>query len=87
MNDCAVQSGSLVLRKVLAMQPNVDVRQPVQQRARSAAPSHPWIIGMIADEDRLLVEPSPPVEPAVRQYSYASECECPNDCLRDHENE
>jgi hypothetical protein len=69
------------------MQLNVDVRQPVQQRARSAAPSHPWILGLIADDDRPLVEPSPLVEPALRQYSYASECECPNDCLRDHENE
>ena len=87
MTDEAVESGSLVLRKVLAMQLNVDVRQPVQQSARSAAPSHPWILGLIADDDRLLVEPSPLVEPATRPYSYASECECPNDCLRDHENE
>ena len=68
------------------MQLNVDVRQPVQQSARSAAPSHAWILGLIAD-DRSLVEPVALVEPAMRQYSYASECECPNDCLRDHENE
>jgi len=23
----------------------------------------------------------------VRPYSFLSECECPDDCLRDHENE
>ena len=69
------------------MQLNVDVRQPVQQRARSGAPSHTWILGLIAVDDGPLVESAPLVEPAMRQYSYASECECPNDCLRDHENE
>ena len=68
------------------MQLNVDVPQPFQPTAGSAAPSHPWILGLIADDDPL-VEPSPLVEPAVRPYSYTSECECPNDCLRDHENE
>lgn len=25
--------------------------------------------------------------PALRPYSFLSECECPHDCLRDHENE
>jgi len=24
---------------------------------------------------------------AARPYSFLSECECPDDCLRDHENE
>lgn len=27
------------------------------------------------------------VEAAPRPYSFLSECECPDDCLRDHENE
>lgn len=25
--------------------------------------------------------------PVTRPYSFQSECECPDDCLRDHENE
>jgi hypothetical protein len=25
--------------------------------------------------------------PVARPYSFWSECECPDDCLRDHENE
>jgi hypothetical protein len=27
------------------------------------------------------------VKAAPRPYSFLSECECPDDCLRDHENE
>jgi hypothetical protein len=27
------------------------------------------------------------VEVVPRPYSFLSECECPHDCLRDHENE
>ena len=27
------------------------------------------------------------VEAVPREYSFLSECECPDDCLRDHENE
>ena len=81
MTEQAVDSGSLVRRKVLAMQLNVDVRQPVQQRARSAAPSHPWILGLIAVDDDTRAAPGG------RPYSFLSECECPDDCLRDHESE
>jgi hypothetical protein len=28
-----------------------------------------------------------PVEPATRRYSFWTDCECPDDCLRDHANE
>ena len=63
------------------MQLNVDVREPVGPTAGSAEPSHPWISGLIAVDD------GPFVGPALRPYSYRSECECPDDCLRDHENE
>lgn len=28
-----------------------------------------------------------PVQASPRPYSFLSECECPHDCLRDHENE
>jgi len=61
------------------MQLNIEVRQPVQQTAGSAEPSHPWILGLADD--------GPHVESDLRPYSYRSECECPDDCLRDHENE
>lgn len=40
---------------------------------------------------RSLVAASPDrarsVKAVPRQYSFLSECECPHDCLRDHENE
>ena len=67
------------------MQLNVDVRHPVQQTAALAEPSHPWILGLIPADDGPLVEPA--IRPDRYPYSYTSECECPNDCLRDHENE
>jgi hypothetical protein len=63
------------------MQPINDGPQPVQQTAGSSEPSHPWTLGLMAVDD------GPLVKPAVRPYSYRSECECPDDCLRDHENE
>ena len=61
------------------MQLTIEVRQPTQQTAGSMEPLDPWILGLVND--------GPRVEPAMRPYSYMSECECPNDCLRDHENE
>jgi hypothetical protein len=61
------------------MQLNIEVRQPVQQTTGSAERLNPWILGLVEDGSR--------VEPALRPYSYTSECECPDDCLRDHENE
>ena len=63
------------------MQLSVDVRQPIQQTASSAEPSHPWILGLIAVENEMRA--APPGRP----YSFLSECECPDDCLRDHESE
>ena len=63
------------------MQLNVDVRQPIQRTAGSAELSHPWILGLIAVDDEMRAAP------AGRPYSFLSECECPDDCLRDHESE
>ena len=63
------------------MQPIDDGRQLVQQTSGSAEPSHPWILGLVAVDD------GPLVKAARRPYSFRSECECPHDCLRDHENE
>ncbi len=61
------------------MKLDIEIGQPVQQTAGAAEPSHPWISGVVGD--------GPGVEPALRPYSFTSECECPDDCLRDHENE
>jgi len=63
------------------MQLSSDVPRPAQQMAGSAEPSHPWILGLIARDD------SPRATPARSLYSFLTECDCPDDCLRDHENE
>ena len=59
----------------------IDLRQPVKATVGSLEPSHLWVLGLAVDEDGSLVGPGR------RQYSYWAECECPDDCLRDHENE
>jgi hypothetical protein len=61
----------------------VDIRLPVKGTVGSPEPSH----GPVA-----VVEDSPPNGPGTRpsgtrQHSYWAECNCPGDCLRDHENE
>jgi hypothetical protein len=63
------------------MQPNVDTRQPIQRPTGSPEPSHPWLLGLIAGDD------DTPGAPGGRPYSFLSECECPDDCLRDHDSE
>ncbi len=35
----------------------------------------------------LIDGPDSRVEPASPEYSFWAECECPGDCLRDHEND
>jgi hypothetical protein len=59
----------------------VDLRQPSEDIDRSFQPSHLRPLGLAVDDDRSLIGPARP------QYSYWAECECPHDCLRDHENE
>jgi hypothetical protein len=63
------------------MQLSDDGPLAVQQTAGSVEPSRPWMLGLIAGDD------GPLVKSALRPYSFKSECECPYDCLRDHENE
>jgi hypothetical protein len=60
---------------------NVDLWQPVKETIGSLEPSRLRALGLAVDEDGSLVGPGR------RQYSYWAECECPHDCLRDHENE
>ena len=60
---------------------DVDPRQPITETVGSLEPSRVWVLGPVIDKDGLLAGPG-------RQpYSYLAECECPHDCLRDHENE
>lgn len=55
--------------------------QVVQETRHSLEPSHLWVLGLAVDDHGELVGPGR------RKYSYLAECECPDDCLRDHENE
>jgi len=56
------------------MEHPLDLRQPMPTTISSLEP-------LTADDDGSLAGPGR------RQYSYWAECECPDDCLRDHENE
>ena len=60
---------------------DMDLRQPVKQTVGSAELPHLSIRSLPAvDSDQF-------AEPASRGDSDLSECACPYDCLRDHENE
>jgi len=59
----------------------MDVRQSTPQTAGSSELWHRWSHGLTATDDRQLSMPG------AQPYSFLSDCECPDDCLRDHENE
>lgn len=63
------------------MEFNVALRQPAQKSVGSLEPSHLWVLGLALDDEGSLIAP------ARRPYSYLADCECPDDCPRDHENE
>jgi hypothetical protein len=65
----------------IQMNLNVDLRQPTKENVGSVEPSHLRTLGLAVDHDGPLVGSGRP------QYSYWADCECPDDCLRDHENE
>lgn len=62
------------------MEPGVDLRQTRKETVGSLEPTHRWVPGQAADHDAV-------VEPRIPEFSYLAECECPDDCPRDHENE
>jgi hypothetical protein len=64
------------------MQFEPDVHKLVSRPADGASLSHPWILGLIAAHD----DPPAPSSHA-RPDSYLADCECPDDCPRDHANE
>lgn len=63
------------------MELELDLQQPNEKTVGSLEPSHLWVLGLALDNAGSLVGPG------LRPYSYWAECECPDDCPRDHENE
>ena len=43
-------------------------------------PGHLWVLGLLVDNDGAIAGPGR------REYSYWADCDCPDLCLRDHEN-
>lgn len=63
------------------MELRVDQWRPGLKTVTSLESSHLWVLGLAVDDDGSLVGPGR------RQDTGWTECECPDDCLRDHENE
>jgi hypothetical protein len=59
----------------------VDLRPPAREPGASLGRSQDGEPAWTVE-----AETSPPA-PATRHYSFWADCECPDDCLRDHENE
>jgi len=58
----------------------IDQQQPIEKTIGALEPSHLWVLGLALDDEGVLTGPR------TRQYSDGAECECPDDCLIDHEN-
>jgi hypothetical protein len=63
------------------MEHNVERGHPAPESIAALEPSHLWVIGLAVDDEGAHVAPS------TRPYSFWADCECPDDCLRDHANE
>ena len=63
------------------MELKVDLQHQVENTVGSLEPSHLWVLGLALDDEGSLIGPG------LRPYSYWAECDCPDDCLRDHGNE
>jgi hypothetical protein len=63
------------------MELSLDQRQPFRPPVASREPSPGQGVLRVNDTPDALVEP------AARRYSFWADCECPDDCPRDHENE
>jgi hypothetical protein len=62
------------------MELRVEPQQSGQKTVGRLEPSRLWVLGLAADDDAL-------ARPRIHEDSYLAECNCPDDCLRDHENE
>lgn len=63
------------------MGPEVEQRQPALTSVASPEPSRLWVLDPAIDDQ------ASPLSRRTRPYSFWAECECPDDCLRDHANE
>lgn len=63
------------------MKIHLRIRQPIDQTARSLELMRRWNLGLDAVDGEAVIQPAVPL------YRYMSECECPFDCPRDHEND
>lgn len=63
------------------MELGMDVQQPRHETVPSLEPSKLSLLGLTASDLGSWMAP------AERPYSFWSECECPADCLRDHDRE
>ena len=59
----------------------MDPTQPVQAPVGLMESPHLWMVGLATVDD------GPFAESGDRPYSFRAECECPDDCFRDHDNE
>lgn len=62
------------------MELRVEARPTGQKTVGFLEPSHLWVLGLAVEDDAL-------VGPRIHEDSYLAECNCPDDCLRDHQNE
>jgi hypothetical protein len=63
------------------MERKVEQRQPAQTSVASPVPAHLWVLDPAIDDQ------ASRLGPRTRPYSFWAECECPDECLRDHANE
>lgn len=63
------------------MEFEMNLRQPVYRTAGVFEPARLWALRPVRDDD------ASDAGTRKRPYSFWAECECPSDCLRDHENE
>ena len=55
--------------------------EPAHTSVASPEPSKPWVLGPATDDEGSRIGPQ------TRPSSFWAECECPDDCPRDHDNE
>ena len=63
------------------MELKVEQGQRTAPTVGSLEPTHLWVLGLDRDDV------GPRSEDAGRPYSFLAECDCPDDCPRDHANE
>ncbi len=63
------------------MERSVEQRESAHTSVASPAPSTPWVLGLTSDDE------GSRIGSRTRPDSFWAECECPDDCPRDHDNE